>query len=248
MSNLTYLLVGFFLPLFPFSIGFNVLFTRVNHWPLRLALLLVWPQIGLALLARADVPPPHWILTWAMATALLYSLRLLAMRELGGWIAFLATAAWGLLWLLAQAPAAGGLSLHALWFSLPLVMLALLGASLERRFGGAYTGIYQGLAQGMPRFSAILVVTVLAAVATPPAPSFFSMLSAFLNATPMLMLGLAALWLLWTWAAARLLQGLIVGPGNCRSQADLKPSGAWVYTAALVALIALGAALPGGLA
>ncbi len=244
MSTLGYLLIGFFLPLFPFSIGFNALLTRVTNLPLRLILLLAWPQIGLLLLAQTDGAPPAWIVTWAMATSLLYSLRLLAVRELGRWIAFLATAAWGLLWLLPAAQAA----LHALWFSLPLLLLALLTASLERRFGGAYTGIYQGLAQAMPRFSAVLVITVLAAVATPPAPTFFSMLSAFLNATPGLMSGLVAVWLLWTWAAARLLQGLIVGPGTCEAAVDLERAGAWTYTAALLTLVVGGAVFSGGVA
>ena len=67
--------------------------------------------------------------------------------------------------------------LYALGFSAPLVLLALLSAGLEKRFGAAYTDLYGGLAQSIPRFSGVLVVVILAAIATPLFPGFFILLN-----------------------------------------------------------------------
>src|SRR3569623_1433547 len=65
-----------------------------------------------------------------------------------------------------------------------LVVLALLTGGLERRFGAAYTGLYGGLAQVLPRFSGVLVFVVLAVIATPVFPAFLAMLSTSVTAVP----------------------------------------------------------------
>ncbi len=114
--------------------------------------------------------------------------------------------------------------LYALGFSLPLMLLALLGARLEERFGAAYTGLYGGLAQTLPRMSGVLVGVVLAIVAAPSFPTFFAMLATVVAITPTMPLAaltVAGVWLLWSWAGTRLLQGLIVGPANGSEAPDL---------------------------
>ncbi|MGF1615938.1 MAG: hypothetical protein ACFCVA_19070 [Gammaproteobacteria bacterium] len=248
MSQLTYVFAGLFLPLFPLSMVFNALFGRIRNAVLRGLMLLAWPQVGLALVFATGAEAPNWVGVWALFTSALYGLRLLALREVGLWTGFLATSAWALLWI----PVLAGMEAmpvhyYALGFSAPLVLLALLSAGLSRRFGAAYTGLYGGLAQTLPRFSGVLVMVVLAAIATPLFPAFFGMLATMVVASPAKAVGVAGVWLLWSWAGARLLQGLIVGPAGTDGVADLSVASTWVYAAVLAALVVGGAYLTGDL-
>ncbi len=96
MSTLTYWFGGLFLPLFPLSMGFNVLFSRVRNATLRVVLLLVWPQLGLSLVHAVNRPIPHWCVFLALFTSALYAFRAIGLREVGQWIGYLATSAWAL--------------------------------------------------------------------------------------------------------------------------------------------------------
>jgi len=255
MSLVSYLPAAVFLPLFPFSAAFNALYARAGHSAWRVALLLVWPQIGLVLAQSAGGPPPGWLLALALGTSALYAFRALDLRELGQWTAFLATSLWPLLWMLEPSGAStASVHLHALGMSAPLALLALLTGGLERRFGAAYTGLYAGLAQTQPRLAGVLVGAVLASVALPLFPAFFTMLALLATSAPGMpaaSLALLVIWLLWSWAAARLIQGLAVGPADPDAPeyriTDLARGSAWAYTAALMALAIGGLFLSGGL-
>ncbi len=244
--RLEYLLVGLFLPLFPFSIVLNALLQRVDHPLLRSIVIVAWPQAGLLLLSLFAGDPPSWLIYWALATSVLYAFRLLAMRELKRWTGFLATSAWAILWL----PATNGAELSVLWqyaaaFSAPLVILTLLTSTLEQRFGAAYSGLYGGIALSTPRFAGVLVLSVLAATATPLFPSFFAMLGAGIASEPLPAFIVAVAWLIWSWAAARMLQGLIVGTADPSPELDLNVTTTWVYALGLVALVIAGLILTG---
>jgi len=246
MTELGLMLAGVFLPLFPFSMVFNAALERIRQPPLRAALLLAWPQVGLGGLSIHSAEIPSWFVAWALASSLLYAFRLLAMREMGRWTGFLATSAWALLWL----PAYAGVQPSQLWtfaaaFSVPLVFLAFLTKRLEHRFGAAYTGLYGGLARRMPRFSGVLVISVLAATATPLFPGFFVMLNVLVVSPPVAAVSLTGIWLIWSWASARLIQGLIVGPADPSPALDLRISTAGLYAAGLVGLVMAGLALTG---
>ncbi|HKJ08833.1 MAG TPA: hypothetical protein VKA76_07095 [Gammaproteobacteria bacterium] len=251
MSTLIYWLGGVFLPLFPLSMAFNVLFSRVRNAKLRVALLLVWPQLGLSLAYMAHRPIPVWCLVLALFTSVLYAFRAIGLREVGQWIGYLATSAWALLWVgLFTHSEPNVVRLYAVGFSLPLMLLTLLGARLERGFGAAYTGLYGGLAQTVPRMSGVLVGVVLAIVAAPLFPAFSAMLGTVIVTTPTMPLAaltVALVWLLWTWAGVRLLQGLIVGPADGSKAADLSLASTWAYVAVLVLLLAGGFYLTGDL-
>jgi hypothetical protein len=56
---------------------------------------------------------------------------------------------------------------------------------------------------------------------------------------------LTLVWLLWSWAAARLLQGLIVGAAEPSPRQDLSTLVAWGYAVALIALLSSGLLLTG---
>lgn len=238
------LLAGLFLPLFPLSMVFNFLLGRTRPVLLRSLLLLLWPQLGLLLIQNLQVTVPDWILPVALVTSALYAFRALALRDVGEWTGFLATSSWAMLWIPLQA---GTLlvtvQIYALGFSIPLILLAFLGAGLERRFGAACTGLYGGLAESIPRFSTILVLVVMAIIATPLFPAFFIMIDTIVQAMssmPLVAAGLVGVWLLWSWAGAWLLQGLITGiPGDTPPE-DLHTGLTWGYVLILLLLVAAG--------
>ncbi|MEZ5476449.1 MAG: hypothetical protein R3E95_02840 [Thiolinea sp.] len=248
---LTVLLVGLFLPLFPLSMVFNQLLARSRHPLPRLLLLMLWPQAGVLLLMLLDTRPPGWVLLWAVLSALLYAFRLLTQREVNSWLGFLATSAWSLLWL----PAATGyydsglLAAAALGFSIPLALLVLLAAVLEQRFGVAYTHLYAGLATPMPRFAGLLIFSILAAIATPVFPAFFTLLDILTLSDPLLAVLILLVWLLWSWAGIRLLQGLLVGsaPQTAELQ-DIQRSFAGLSVLILAVLAIAGLYATGGMA
>ena len=246
MDTKIFLLAGVFLPLFPFSIIFNALFERLSHPILRGVMLLFWPLIGIYLLQMAQRPPPDWIIAWASATAILYGFRLISMRDVGLWIGFLATSAWALLWMGFNTNIDHNrLYLSALGFSTPLIMLLILATHIKVRFGAAYTYLYGGLAITTPRLSGVLVFTVLAATAAPIFPAFFIMLYNITLSAPTVIIAMLTGWLLWAWAGARLLQGLIVGPQAGRQIKDISRKLAWLYVLLLSAMVLSGFYLPG---
>lgn len=242
MTWSAYLLVAVFLPLFPASMLFNRLFAAVGNVWFRMALLLVWPQPGLMVLAALDKPAPGWIVYWAVLTAGLYAFRALALRDLGLWTAHMATSAWSLLWVVAlYAPGEAMLILQAVVFSAPFVVLAFLVSRLASVFGAAYAGVHGGLARTVPRLSLLLVLVILAVVATPPFPGFFmllAMMSRSLDAAPLAAPGVLVIWLLWAWAGARMTRGMVVGPACAEARPDLSLA-ATVPSGIVLALLAV---------
>lgn len=53
---------------------------------------------------------------------------------------------------------------------------------------------------------------------------------------------MGATWLTWSWAGARLLQGVLVGPGREEKVRDLGLGGTWAYALVLVLLVMCGLA------
>jgi len=253
MPDIFLILAGLFLPLFPLSMVFNALFNRVQHVVFRCILLITWPHIGLAIIHSTETTVPTWIIAWALATSLFYALRMLALRGVGQWNSFLATSMWAMLWLTTTDMNQIMHHLYVVGVTVPLFLLALLCAGLEKRFGAAYTDLYGGLAQAIPRFAGVLVVVILAAIATPLFPGFFIMLKLILEtsvAMPIATFTLLGIWLLWSWAGVRLLQGLIVGPASQGTEAelvDLNLFSCWSYVIVLIALMLSGVYLAGGL-
>lgn len=240
METIALILAAVFLPLFPLSMLFNLLYTRVTNPSLRSVMLLAWPLIGLAVIKAFGVGTPVWLPAWAVLTSILYALRALALRELGLWTGFMATSSWALLWVLG-ADGTGPIQfmLFAIGISVPLALMATLTGGLERRYGAAYLGLYGGLAQTIPRFAGVLVMVVLAVIATPLFPTFFAMLSMIIKAAslaPYVAMGVGLVWMLWSWAGARLLQGLIVGQKQA-AVADLSMADMGLYVAILAALV-----------
>lgn len=238
------LAAALFLPLFPLSMLFSILFEGLRHFILRAAVLLAWPQIGVWLLHGTTESVPSWITTLALVTSLLYGFRALVLRELVHWISFLAVSSWTLLWAISHSmDDYQSVALLALGGSLPLVILTGLGGHLQKRFGASYSGLYNGLGQTMPRFSGVLVFTVLAVVATPVFPGFVVMMAAFLEATQVTLTGtilLCLIWMVWAWAGARLIQGFVIGTSEADEVEDLPVAAVWVYVLLLAGLAVFG--------
>lgn len=246
MSLSLYFSAALFLPLFPFSMVFNQGFARLQRPWLRVLLVLLWPQIGVLIISQANGPVPGWIASWALWTAALYAYRAIALREVGLWIGFVATSAWALLWIgVAESDL---LYLHALGFSLPLALMCLLTGFMESRLGAAHTSLGGGLAASAPRFAALFAIAILAAVATPIFPGFFTLLATVLGqalAAPATALIMVLVWLLWTWSGTRLLHGIVVGEPREVSVEDMTMTATWVYATGFVALALVGIKLGG---
>lgn len=241
------LLAALFLPLFPLSIVWHALSARVPHPLWRAALLLALPQIGVSLLPASAQAIPSWFAAWALASAGLYALRLVTVRELARWTAFLASSALALTWALAAAGVAKPW-FFALCFSLPAALLALLEGPLTTRFGAAYAGLPGGLAERLPRLAGVLTAVVLAAIATPPFPGFFLMLDLMSRLALPAASAVLLVWLIWGWAAIRLLQGFVSGGANRPTPAvgDVGRATALGYAGALAFCIVAGLSLTGG--
>jgi hypothetical protein len=244
MQAMSWLLIGIFLPLFPLSMIFNLVFQRATAAWMRVILLLVWPSAGLWLLTKMTPDIPHWLFIWSLSTAILYALRSVVIKEISVWAGFIATSAWSLVWLLVVAGARiDDLILHVMAFSVPFVLLAILVVRLERQYESAYAGVVTGLAQEQPRMAGILVVVMLAAIGTPLFPSFFSMLiniNTNIADLPIAAFGIALVWLMWSWSGIRLLQELLVGTPTIKQHDDIGPGMTLFYCVLFVVLVAAG--------
>jgi len=248
---LNILLIAIFLPLFPMSMLFNAVVENIKPKGLRVILFILWPLIGLLIALNSEFVIPDWLLPLALSTSLLYAIRMLSLREVNQWTGFLATSIWSLLWLpIMQGSSAALLYEFAIGMSVPLVLLVLLAAGLEQRFGAAYTGLYGGLARTIPRYAGVFVTVVVAAIATPLFPTFFFMLDMvveMISSTPAAALVLLLIWLFWSWAGARLIQGLIVGRASNNKIADMDMSSISFYSIVLIVLMLGGIYLAGAI-
>ncbi|MGB5396573.1 MAG: hypothetical protein WBN96_05440 [Gammaproteobacteria bacterium] len=249
MDWLAIVIVAIFLPLFPLSMGFNLVFSKLQQPLLRITLLVIWPLAGLVLANKLELQVAPGLLIWALLSSALYALRMLALREMNLWISFMATSVWALLWI----PLSEGYHFDTLWldamgFSTPLIALVIVAELLRRRFGAAYADIYGGLAHGLPRLAMVMVMSVLAAIATPVFPGFFTMLSILMIATPATIVSLLLIWLLWSWAGIRLLHGFIFGDHSYdNSIKDIPCVFAWSLLLLLIAIAVVGVIVNGAL-
>ncbi len=255
VTLLLFLLAGLLLPLFPLSIGVNLLLQRTHQGRLgepraQAALLLLMPLLGVGLIAlglavaddRAAALTTPFAL-WGGATSLFYAFRMLSARDGRIWLAQLYTSALALIWIgvAHQVPPL----LPALGLALSLLPLLFLFDSLARRFGIARVGLYPGLGLRMPRFSTLFVIAVLVAIGVPFSPGFFAIADLAFGGVgrnelvTLLPLGLS--WLLWTWAGINLLTGIVFGtPRDDLRYRDLDPRGALAQGAGMLALALFG--------
>jgi NADH:ubiquinone oxidoreductase subunit 4 (subunit M) len=254
MTATGFLVAAVFLPLFPFSMLFNRLFARLEYTWLRMALLLIWPQLGVLALATLGETPEAWMAWWAVATSGLYALRTVALRDLRLWTGYMATSAWSLLWLAAaSAPFNEGadiLALQAAGLGVPFVLLTWVSGYLDAEPGAAYAGVCGGLAATVPRLSGLMTLAILAAVATPLFPGFFVLLATMLHGlavVPGAALLILIVWLLWAWSGARILRAFIVGPACGPPRRDLGNTAAGLFGLIFLVLVLAGIGISGNL-
>jgi hypothetical protein len=254
MTSVGILVAAFFLPIFPFSMLFNRMFGRLGNAWARMALLLVWPQLGVLALVLSGAKPAAWMVWWAVATSGLYALRTVALRDLRLWTGYMATSAWSLLWpasaFASHTAGADALALQTAGLSAPFVLLTWIGGRLDAQLGAAYAGVCGGLAATVPRLSGLLTLAILAAVATPLVPGFFVLLATTLHVLPVVpgaALLILSVWLLWAWSGARILRGFIVGPACGTPGRDIGNAAAGLLGLIFVALVLAGIGISGDL-
>lgn len=249
MDSLMIFAAGIFLPLFPFSMVFNYLYQRARITWLRILMLMIWPLAGLWLAQYSAIELSPWLLSWALCTSLLYSIRALAVKEFNIWVGFIATSAWALSWLVMGKGGkvdSGAVLLIA--FSLSLAFLTLIILEIETRFGAAYAGVVKAVAQSQPRLGGIVAFAMLAAIGMPIFPTFFAMLSSLLqvihHSVPAAFV-VVFVWFLWSWSGIRMLQETLAGTAIDSEHPDLNPIPTAVYVLLLVVLGLAGILLSG---
>ena len=244
---MTLALVALFLPLFPLSVVQNLILARLRAPLARGALILIWPQLGVTLLHALQPEIPEFVVAWALLSSAFYALRLLTVRDLVLWAGFLASSTLALTWgLAARGADLTALRLFVFWFSLPPALLVLLTGPIAQRLGAAYAGLFAGLAENQPRLAVALTAVMLSTVATPPFPGFFAMLDLLRGVGSAAAFGVLGIWLVWGWAATRIMQGFVTGPGREIAAADLGRRSLLLYTGALVVFAAAGLRFTGG--
>jgi len=248
MSNGSYFLAAaVFLGLYPFSIVLNAAHGRLRHPFVRFLLLLTWPLAGVLLLSLAEEAVPRWFVAWGLLSSAFYALRLLTVRDLGRYASIQASSVLALTWgLAANGVGVIPLSLFVLAMMFPVALMSLLDGLLTRRFGAAYAGLCPGLGSATPRLAGLLVLATLAAIGTPPFPGFFALLDLFNQLQGLELLGVLAIWLVWGWSAARLLQGFVAGECRQEGVADLELGNLRIWVGALVAFMLAGFYFAGG--
>lgn len=233
MQEMSWIIAALFLPLFPLGMIFNTLFQKAGNAWLRAIIILLWPLPGIWLLQNFAPTIPDWVVYWAIASSILYAFRSVAVKEIGIWVGFIATSAWCLVWIaVSDGVTLEELLAHVIAFSLPLTLLALLVGDIQKRFDSAYAGIVCGLGLTHPRLSGMFVITILAIIASPIFPAFFSMIALVVQTItnhPGIALGLALVWLLWSWSGMRLIQELLVGADTQGQSVDIGQGAVFVY-------------------
>ena len=239
MAILILLAIGIFLPLFPLSMLLTSFFKYVPWTWVRALIVLVWPQIGLTIAFYTHAQPPQWVAGWGVLTAALYALRMLSLRDLSTWIAFIAASAFALLWIgLVNAGSEVMLRLQGLGFSASFIIAVVVEPMLKNRLGAAYSGLHCGMAQQLPRLAGVLVLAMLAAIATPLFPSFYVLIAVLSQGSFVTAVGVLMIWLLWSWAAVRLLQGFLPGVwSRPQTPPDLSLRTTWLSGLGLAILV-----------
>lgn len=266
LTLLLFLLAGLMLPLFPLSLGVNLLLQqapasvlggRLERPAVRAALLVTMPLLGVGLLALGRVlaggevgPLATLFAMWGGLTSVFYAFRLLSVRDGRIWLAQLYSSALALIWVGAahEVPPL----LPALGLAVSLLPLLFLLDGLAQRFGIARVGLYPGLGLRMPVFSTLFILAVLMAVGVPFSPGFFAISELGFGGIgrnellTLMPLGLS--WLLWTWSGINLLTGIVFGtPRDDLAYADLAPRVALYHAASLCALALFGLFLVEGM-
>lgn len=243
--------MAIFLPLFPLSMVYTLLMkTLPLGW--RVVLTLGWPQVGLAAAAIAlptPTPLSQGLLGWALATALIYAWRLLATRELAYWSAFYAVSAWALAWVgLGAGADLADMQIALACFSCVTALLMLASDALARRRGDAYLGLRGGLARHLPRMGGLMLIALLGVVAVPGFPTFFALLYwlALPGVTWAGIVGVLAVWLVWSWAAVEAWRVLAYGDEGTVQTARLRVP--HDLAVGRLALVIAGVVASGGLA
>lgn len=210
-------IAAIFLPLFPLSALFNFLSSKVDDFRFRIVLIILWPLCGVAILASSTTEIPDWVFSWSIASALLYAFRSLVLKDLKRWNIYMSISAFSLIWIGFSADNSFNVWLTAFAFIVPFLFSCWVIHQVFIRFGGTYAGPIHSLATDMPHLSSLLIFSVLAIIATPIFPGFFSMIGLTqltLQLPLFTTIGILCTWLIWTWSGIRLIQGFIVGHGS----------------------------------
>jgi NADH:ubiquinone oxidoreductase subunit 4 (subunit M) len=217
MDWLRLVAAGVLIPVFPLSLLFNGLISRVPSSLGQAVAMVALPLAGVGLLSSASggrlplVQGRGWT-ALVLVTAVLYAFRAVSVRDVTIWARLMGTSGLSLVWVISgQSHRLAPTALATLAWSTPAALLLIFAGVLAERTGGSYLGLQGGLARATPRLSGLLTVSALALVATPVFPSFFALLRVFGTLPVSWVWPVLALVLTWGWSIGAFLQRLLFG-------------------------------------
>jgi len=247
------IVVALALPIFPFHGIYIAALTRFSGY-MAVLLAVLLPAAGLYGLVHlsSDLPVEIFrvVNVFALVGALFGSLKALGQVRVPHLLAYASLAFYSALWW--HFAAAGRLVLPALVYVAAVALLTagllLAWQRLRRRYGDLTLDRMHGLAQPMPRFTAVFSLLVMSAVGLPPFALFFGHIKMLLQPSMTISSGLwiiLFMWFLASWYLFRMLQRLLFGPHRVDIRYEDLRSGEVIYfVAILVTLAVLGATPP----
>ena len=203
------IVILFLLPIFPMSLITNFLLSKLKGVALLFAVSIIFIT-GVALMSSYENKAVIEILSVvALFSTLFYALRLLSVSNGYDYFLFYYSAVSGFVWLWKSLNA--DMFVFYLAFFLPLMGFALLITFLDKQFGSTYFKAFKGLGTLMPRFSILLIVSVLGLMFIPYFPAFkiFSKGGVDFDIFYLVMIVLS--WLLISWSGISMIEKLIYG-------------------------------------
>ncbi|NPB06590.1 MAG: hypothetical protein GXO03_03175 [Aquificae bacterium] len=198
------LLLLFTVPVLPFSLATEYLYARTGV----LKDLFV-PVLGLLALFLVSLGAPEaggLLKFLAVVTSLVYTLRLLVVEELLGWVFMYYLSVAPLAWLKPEQ-----MLMYLVAFLFPLSALTFLLLHLKRLAGTAHARAVSGTAEYMPVWSFLTFTALIASLAVAPAYTFFALYNVVASYGLPLALLILLEWVLWNWSGFKLFSAVLFG-------------------------------------
>jgi hypothetical protein len=206
---LTTLAVLFLLPIFPFSMVTNFILSKFKGLMLLFVLTCMFLAGALLLSTYENQMLVEIVSVVALFSTMFYALRLLSVSHAYNYLIFYYSTISGFAWLWKSVD--GNMLVFFIAFSLPIIGFGVLIAFLDKQFKTTYFKAFKGLGDVVPRFSVLLVISVVALIFTPYFPGFRIFIQEVVKFDIYYLFAIVLSWLLISWSGITLIEKLIYG-------------------------------------
>ncbi len=199
----------FLLPIFPFSMGTNFLLSKLrgNFFLIALMAIFMLGTFLLELLSSKDLI--FYIPILGLFSAILYAIRILSASTAYVYSIYYYTILSGFAWLWKSI--GGDMTQFLVVMILPVLVLGILVIFLDNNHGNVHYKMLRGLGKEMPRFSIMLIITILLLIMTPYFSGFNLFLFNVSDFSIFYLVGMIIVWILLTWSGIRFIEKFIYG-------------------------------------